>query len=51
MGFLKQGHTPRDEVLEKLKATDTGFVSDCCFVGRWRTLKSAVWIAVGTPAG
>jgi hypothetical protein len=51
LGFLKQGETPRTAVLDKLKAIDTGFASDRFFVGRWRTSKSAAWIAVGTPAG
>ena len=51
LGFLKPGGTPRAEVLEKLKATDTGFASHRLFVGRWRTSKAAAWIAVGTPAG
>jgi len=49
--FLKTGQTRRDEVLEKLGATDTGFASDRFFVGRWRTSKAAAWIAIGTPAG
>lgn len=49
--FLKQGQTTPREVLDKLKAVDAGFVSDSFFFGRWRTSKSAAWIAVGTPAG
>jgi hypothetical protein len=36
---------------DKLKAADTGFVSDRFFVGRWRTSRAAAWIAVGTPSG
>jgi hypothetical protein len=50
-GFLKKGETQRGEVLDKLKATDTGFASDRFFVGRWRTSKSGEWLAVGGYGG
>jgi hypothetical protein len=51
LGFFKQGETQRSVVLDKLKAVDTGLVSDRYFIGRWRTSKAGAWIAFGTPAG
>ena len=50
-GFLKKGETARPEVLDKLRAADTGFASDRFFVGRWRTSKSGEWLAVGGYGG
>jgi hypothetical protein len=51
LSFLKTGSITRAEVLDKLRATDTGVESDHFFVGRWRASKWAAWMAVGTPAG
>ena len=51
LSFLKPGSVSRADVLDKLKATDTGVESDHFFVGRWRASKWAAWMAVGTPAG
>lgn len=42
LSFMKPAQTSRSEVLEKLKAVDTGFRSDRFFVGRWCTSK---WVA------
>lgn len=51
LSLLKPGAITRAEVLDKLKATDTGFQSNHFFVGRWRSSKWGEWIAIGTPAG
>lgn len=51
LSFLKAGSTSRPDVLNQLKATDTGVESSHFFVGRWRASNWAEWIAIGTPAG
>ncbi|HXX02226.1 MAG TPA: hypothetical protein VEJ00_13500 [Candidatus Acidoferrales bacterium] len=42
--FIHPGQTTRDEVREKLKVIDTGYVGDRYFLGRWSSSTWGGWI-------